>query len=181
MLWGKLASYFQGREKENVIRAIVDADPNVVLHTVLPASEFSAAQNPALSHPAVVREQFLSREQWRELLAQASFFVGLGDPLMGPSALEAVQAGAVFLNPTYPTPREQGQYTSQHPYLARSVGEPYVCSYPQGDTAAVRRCMQAILARPSKLPPMQIEAMARRPYLLRLRAILEPVPPAPGA
>lgn len=53
-----------------------------------------------------------------------------GDPLSGPSAVDAVMAGCVYLNPVYATPTKK-IYNSQHPYLAESVGEPYVCSFEQ--------------------------------------------------
>ena len=44
--------------------------------------------------------------------------------------MDAVMAGCVYLNPVYATPLKK-IYNSQHPYLAQTVGEPYVCSFGQ--------------------------------------------------
>lgn len=45
---------------------------------------------------------------------------GLGDPLLGPSAIEAVASGVMFINPEYDTPK-QDIYHSQHPFLKNQV------------------------------------------------------------
>lgn len=51
-----------------------------------------------------------------------------GDPLSGPSAVDAVMAGCMYINPIYATPKKTF-YESQHPFLEQSVGSPHVCSY----------------------------------------------------
>lgn len=53
-----------------------------------------------------------------------------GDPLSGPSAVDAVVAGCAYLNPVYSKPM-MDIYNSQHPFLEQRVGEPYVCSFGQ--------------------------------------------------
>lgn len=58
------------------------------------------------------------------------FFLS-GDPLSGPSAVDAVMAGCVYLNPVFTFPMKK-IYNSQHPFLAQNVGEPYVCSFEEG-------------------------------------------------
>lgn len=97
----------------------------------------------------------LSRQQWHALLAESAFLLGLGDPLLGPSALDAVAAGArlllqaavsfysdlslrvalagtAFINPAYAEARRVGPSTfpfgSQHPFLEERVGEPHACT-----------------------------------------------------
>lgn len=67
-----------------------------------------------------------------------------GDPLSGPSAVDAVAAGCVYLNPVYRTPFKK-IYTSQHPFLEDSVGPPYVCSFPQRVSALNRATVAANL------------------------------------
>ena len=47
------------------------------------------------------------------------FMLGLGN-LFGASAVDAVVAGCVYINPTYKTPVKD-VYWSQHPYLADRV------------------------------------------------------------
>lgn len=64
----------------------------------------------------------------------------LGDPLAGPSAVDAVVAGCTYINPVFAAPVKV-IYHSQHPYLAQSVGEPYVCSFEQTVSRALTvRC-----------------------------------------
>lgn len=42
--------------------------------------------------------------------------LGLGNPLVGPSAVDAVVAGCVYINPTYKRPTKD-VYWSQHPFV----------------------------------------------------------------
>ena len=46
--------------------------------------------------------------------------IGLGNPLVGPSAVDAVVAGCVYINPVYDQPVKE-EYWSQHPYLEQQV------------------------------------------------------------
>ena len=54
------------------------------------------------------------------------FMIGLGNPLVGPSAVDAVVAGCVYINPIYDQPVKD-MYWSQHPYLEKEVSlyDPY--------------------------------------------------------
>jgi hypothetical protein len=94
-----------------------------------------------------------------------------GDPLIGPSALDAVAAGAVFINPVFPAKKLEF-FESQHPFLASAVGEPHVCNAALDDTAAVLRCVRKAVEL--DLPPRVPEQMAPTAYLARLEALLEP-------
>lgn len=62
------------------------------------------------------------------LFAPPASIAATGDPLSGPSAVDAVVAGCTYLNPVYTTPMKK-LYNSQHPFLEQSVGEPHVCSF----------------------------------------------------
>lgn len=60
------------------------------------------------------------------------FVLGLKDPLLGPTGVEAVAYGAILVNPTY-TQQEVRQdrgrgHDSQHGYLKDYVGDPRVCT-----------------------------------------------------
>lgn len=48
------------------------------------------------------------------------FMIGLGNPLVGPSAVDAVVAGCVYINPIYDQPMKE-MYWSQHPFLEKEV------------------------------------------------------------
>ena len=107
---------------------------------------------PGLSHPNIVFHGHLESSEWRNLLRASKFVLGLGDPLLGPSAIDAVVSGCVFINPIYTDPRTkfpeltdpatgQPYYASQHPYLQHSVGKPYVCTAKAEDTPAMLQCV----------------------------------------
>ncbi|CAD5123239.1 DgyrCDS11597 [Dimorphilus gyrociliatus] len=72
------------------------------------------------------------------LLQRSKVFVGLGFPYEGPNPLEAVAAGAIFIQPKFNPPHSslnkpffKGKPTSralssQHPYAEEFIGEPHV-------------------------------------------------------
>ena len=80
-------------------------------------------------------------------------------------------AGTVFINPTFRT-RKLDFFDSQHPYLAKAVGPPYVCDANLDDADAVVACVQAALA--VDLPPRIPEEMTPDAYLARLRRLIVP-------
>lgn len=93
-----------------------------------------------------------------------------GDPLAGPSAVEAVAAGCVFISPQF-TSAHEGYYRSQHPYLQSHVGPPYVCEYAEGDDEGALRCVDAALARTHDLAPVVPREMTEAAHRERVREI----------
>ena len=115
----------------------------------------------------------LSRGEWDSLLAGSSFFLGLGDPLLGPSALDALGAGAVFVNPTFEggaggVRQERAAWGSQHPFLA-GIGAPYVCNARLDDAEALRACVEAALLL--DLPPLVPREFTQEAYAARVEGI----------
>jgi hypothetical protein len=94
-----------------------------------------------------------------------------GDPLSGPSAVDAVAAGVVFINPQYSSPKEEF-FHSQHPFLQAAVGAPYVCSVDIAKHDQVIAC--ATEAAAADLPPIIPEPLQPSVYLQRLHDILAP-------
>ncbi|EKX33613.1 hypothetical protein GUITHDRAFT_147789 [Guillardia theta CCMP2712] len=105
--------------------------------------------------------------------------MGLGDPLSGPSALDAMMVGAMYLNPSFPNknsdyPEElKSFYTSQHPYMAEHGGA-YVCSFnmisrSEPDQAQLYQCVERALR--SKLEPQIPRHFTREEYESRVRSI----------
>ena len=150
--------------------------------------------------PGITIHGHLPADEWALLLSESAFFLGLGDPIAGPSALEALGAGCVYLNPTYPTPQVVSglPFSSQHPYLAEGVGEPYVCSYAINNAPELVACinkalqLQGIVSSAeagragaggggggvsptgNQLPPFIPEGMKRSNYLERVTALFAP-------
>lgn len=112
-----------------------------------------------------------SSEGWRQLLAESKFLLGLGDPLLGPSAMDAVAMGCVYINPRYDE-AVKGIYHSQHQYAEEHVGRPYVCTVRLDDREALRACVQEALA--VSLPPMVPQQLTRQAYMARLWDIFGP-------
>lgn len=117
----------------------------------------------------------LSREEWRALLGSSRFMLGLGDPLSGPSAVDAVACGAVFLNPLYAEPK-QTFFMSQHPFLHDSVGAPYVCSFSWDRPASLSECTGTALTAggATGLPPFIPPQLTPAAYAARVRGIIAP-------
>jgi hypothetical protein len=156
VIWGKKPEYFKGRE--GMLARISQLAP---LHTTATAVAFPPGA-------AIIQHGHLAPSDWHGLLAESKFLLGLGDPLLGPSAVDAVAAGCVFINPRYPATRE-GFYDSQHPFLEHAVGPPYVCTVDVEDAAAVEACVRAALA--ADLPPLVPQPLTPAAYLARVARI----------
>ncbi len=104
--------------------------------------------------------------------------LGLGNPLVGPSAVDAVVAGCVYVNPLYADPVKT-HYRSQHPYLAAAVGAPHVCSAPLSSPTAVADCVRRALAAP--VAPLIPAELTEESYSARVEAIFGPFAPPPLA
>ena len=158
VLWGKDPKHFDG--KVRMLNSIANNLPTG-------ASLVSVATRAVFTHPNVQWKGHQSRKQWLELLQQSKFLLGLGNPLMGPSAIDAIAAGCMFINPVYKRPIKG--YFNQHPYASDKIGAPYVCSYPEGDTVALETCVQKALK--SDLPPFLPRDFSREVYLQRLQEV----------
>jgi hypothetical protein len=139
VVWGKEAKYFEGRSELLALLA-----STCTLHTTLGEGR---GYRPGMFPEGVINHGSLSREAWRELLAESSFLIGLGDPVSGPSALEALAEGCVYIDPTYATPRlvngvPRLEIKSQHPFAA-GIGPPFVHAVDLRDAAAVRAAAEA--------------------------------------
>eukprot|EP00899_Mesostigma_viride_P003233 jgi/Mesvir1/12910/Mv05932-RA.1 len=114
----------------------------------------------ALVPPSAVNHASLADEELQGLLRRAAVLVGVGAPSEGPTPVEAVALGCIFLNPMVSDgtggssgPGQGGlgasmsgavtktgttrrgmpsarALTSQHPYLERHVGTPHVWTFP---------------------------------------------------
>mmetsp|Transcript_14992 Transcript_14992/g.32218 ORF Transcript_14992/g.32218 Transcript_14992/m.32218 type:complete len:333 (-) Transcript_14992:211-1209(-) len=145
LLWGKEPRYFTRHSR--LIQELLKLSP---LHAV--AETFEMPINN--TNGSLVTHGLLSPDSWMRLVAKSSYLIGFGDPLVGPSALDAISVGTVYLDCTYTTLRklESGaEYTSQHPY-AQSLGKPF--SYPVhlSNLSEVVATAKHVLESPSNLP-----------------------------
>ena len=133
VIWGKDANHFDG--KEATLRHVADHGVKLIATATIvgPAGRLFVHDNVQwLGHQTAAG--------WQELLASSKFLLGMGDPLLGPSAIEAIAAGCMYINPIYPEPAKNG-LLSQHPWAAEKAQQEYVCSYHQGDMNQLMRCV----------------------------------------
>ena len=112
----------------------------------------------------------LDAEGYSKLLGEAQVALGLGDPVLGPGALDALEHGCAVVQVRYPRPRVEKwvnprlPWRTQHDFVD-AVGAPWVASvsleeYPD----AVRRALDAVAREPprSRLPAEYSDAALLR-------------------
>jgi hypothetical protein len=155
IIWGKDVKYFTGHE------GMLSQVANKV-HLK------STATQPLFQHSNVDWVGHQSNDGWLQLLANSKFLLGLGHPLLGPSAVDAVSLGCMFINPIYKKPQLEANYLSQHPYIAE-VAPDYVCSYEEDNVNQLLQCVDKALA--VDLQPLIPSDLTREVYLERVRKI----------
>ncbi|CAM9378369.1 unnamed protein product, partial [Sphacelaria rigidula] len=165
IIWGKTLKTLHGKATRQVIARLAE---EMELHSTVSLKD---AKKMKL-HQNVIFHGMLSSQEWHQLLQESKFMIGLGHPLSGPSAVDAVARGCMYINPTY-SKAQKGFYQSQHPYLQHTLGEPYVCSYnhldPEGAFACARKALE------QDLEPIVPHDLSEDAHRRRVRAIFEPV------
>ena len=159
IIWGKDVRHFEGEVKIRMLKAIADVVPLI-----------SSASSPVFEHPNIKWIGHQTKKQWNQLLLESRFMIGLGDPLLGPSAIDAISHGCVYINPKYRKPI-RNHFHSQHPYAMNNVGAPYVCSTYMDDLPSVINCVKQSLA--IDLSPIALEDFREEVYLKRVKKIFD--------
>ena len=121
--------------------------------------------------PAFIENRgLLDAAGYSKLLGEAQVALGLGDPVLGPGALDALEHGCAVVQVRYPRPRVEKwvnprlPWRTQHDFVD-AVGAPWVASvaleaYPD----AVRRALDAVAREPprSRLPAEYSDAALLR-------------------
>ena len=170
ILWGKAAHYF----KPEVLAMLrqIKAPGNGLLTFHFQASipqPLSAQTGVTFSRAGV-----LPKDEWHKFLSTCHCVIGLGDPLVGPTAFEAMGHGALYVNPRFAKERDinGAMYTSQHPYLEniKGDGSAYVCNYLYADAPSLQHCINH--ASTLSLPPFVPEEYRRTALRDRLEKYL---------
>ena len=125
IIWGKDKAYYSSVLAKSVLETVASICPlvSVCKHA---SHDFQHSNVTFVGHQSV--------QDFRALLQSSRFLLGLGHPLSGPSGLEAMQAGAMLIIPEFSSSPYKisgnDNITSQHPYMAKEVGAPYVCTFP---------------------------------------------------
>ena len=170
-IWGKKAEYFTNREEAILAAAKLSEVHIVAKDYPLQSDLLQNVQQKIKFHGS------MNKEEWQKLITSSKYLLGLGNPLLGPSALDALASGTMYIDPIYdkvrvrPTDDSYLHMVSQHPYLKEKVGEPYVCSVNILDKKSVEKCIEKALVTDLKpfIPPD-----FTKPYLLdRVTKIIE--------
>ena len=165
LIWGKEPRYFDAPHVREALSAL--ADLNVTLYVSINPNSL---QSSGIKLPSnVVNQGVTTRSKFLQLLRRLKFVLGLGDPILGPTALEAIANGLAFINPLrepfFVGSNTDDLITSQHPYVAQTIGEPYVYTIQLREPAEVRKAVLKALhtsLEPHALPDMTLAAVAER-------------------
>jgi len=89
IIWGKQEAYLRTPFAKSIITPVAALCP--LISTLTPRNR----------HDGITYVGHQSPPAFRALLAESKFLLGVGDPLSGPSALEAMLVGTTFLNPSF--------------------------------------------------------------------------------
>jgi hypothetical protein len=166
LVWGKELKYF--RESVALLNRLAQ---HVPLHTTITRSECTQL---GLDTQRIQCRGLLSEDAFVALMRDASFFLGIQHPLIGPSALEAVALGTPFINPVYAGAglkafHNMPRYASQHPYAA-TLAEPCVYTIDIRNEAllhaTVARALQRVCVAARHAPALdalfRVESIAER-------------------
>jgi hypothetical protein len=128
VIWGKDPKHFN--KLGTMLKQVADEVPLM-----------ATARKKVFEHSSIHWLGHQTRSSWLLLLAQSHFLLGMGNPLLGPSAIDAVACGAVYINPMYGHPVRE-TFKSQHDYALDKIGEPRVCSYMEGDAKGALACVR---------------------------------------
>lgn len=155
IIWGKDPKYFNGHE---LMLSQVANKVKLV----------STATQTMFRHRSIEWRGHQTNEEWLNLLASSKFLLGLGHPLLGPSAVDAVSLGCMFINPIYTHPQLEAKYRSQHAYI-EEVAPEYVCSYQEDNIQQLLACVDKALS--SNLKPFIPNELRKETYLDRIQRI----------
>lgn len=157
VIWGKDPKYFTGREL-------------MLSHLANKVKLVSTATETIFHHRNVEWRGHQTGHEWLSLLASSKFLLGLGHPLLGPSAIDAVSLGCIFINPIYRQPQLEAKYPSQHPYI-EEVAPEYVCSYEEENIQQLLACVDKALR--SNLKPFIPNDFKKEEYFKRINNIFK--------
>jgi CheY-like chemotaxis protein len=157
VIWGKDPKHYDN--KHGLIQKVADISPLISTSTI-----------QVELHDNIKWVGHLTSGQWFEHLASSKFLLGLGNPLLGPSAIDAVSLGCMFIDPNYKTAVHNAGYISQHPYLHTAMPE-YVCSYNEGNVVELTNCVNKALA--TNLSPKIPDELTREAYVNRVKEIFK--------
>lgn len=166
LLHGKYAKYFVDH-----LPMIGKLAKRFTVYSTLPDHERKLVGLPS----AVRNVGMLTKDKFMELLQQVDIVLGLGDPVLAPTALETVSAGSIYVFPVYSRPRKLSDIPnhpirSQHDFLLQlqtpcAYGMEAMLSY-RNVVSAIKKAMQVPCA--AFIPP----GFSREDFTRRVKQLL---------
>ena len=96
--------------------------------------------------------------------------------MLGPSAMDAISAGAVYINPIYKNKEKKigghdkpQLFNSQHPYAEKFIGKPSVCNYNEDSAVEALSCVQYALS--TDITPFIPKEFTQEAHVARVKNI----------
>lgn len=166
VIWSKEVSYFY--EKLYILREVSTVIPLVGTFGIV-------GENEELKF--IHQKSHLNRTEFLQLLSSSRILLGVGNPLDGPTALEAISHGCIYINPIFNPPIQASSkptrfnYTSQHPFIEKYITSPYVYNIDIKDTEALKRIIKQILQSNEEIEPFIHPFHKPEAYIENLRTI----------
>ena len=166
VLWSKSARYFYNQLP--MLREISKIIPIVGTFGVLESS-------PELAF--IKQLPFLNRTAFLQLLTSSRILLGVGEPLDGPTALEAISHGCIYINPIFQPPIQvqskptHFNYTSQHPFIEKYFTSPHVHNVNIKNIMELKNILKKILLSSETIEPFIHPFHKPEAYIKNLRTI----------
>jgi hypothetical protein len=169
LLHGKESRYFY--ESGMMLKSLSDSGDFLFHSTVFDSSFHS-------QYPFVEAHGLLNSTAFRQLLFQVDFVLGLGHPMLAPTALESIASGTPYFNFLFSQPFSLSDLPkhpkrSQHDF-AMELGEPFVYTFNTHDANQVLRFAQMSQSR--RFSPKQglsaVADFSQQAYSSRLEQLL---------
>ncbi len=178
LIWGKDPKHYQGKIPV-LLHVARQFEGSVILISTSTEDVFTSHLNQGNGRTTTTTSSnsigvkwvgHLTAQQWNDYLRESKFLLGLGHPLLGPSAIDAISAGCVYINPIYDTPMKEIHF-SQHTYAMEHIGLPYVCSYSIHNESALEQCIKYAIQ--TDLNPFIPSDFLYQNYVERVRNIFK--------
>ena len=169
VIWAK-----DGKYLASLSSALSAIPQSVKLYTTLRTDQKKSGPLPMKN---VVNLGYKKKPQFLELLTQHRFLIGVGNPLDGPTPLEAIAHGCAYINPLFTPPKvftgkpTRFAYTSQHPFIQEHIGPPHAYTIDINNATQLAGTVQQILANP--IEPLVHKHHRPDGYVANLREIVE--------
>lgn len=176
VLWAKEFPQYEHSRQQ-----IVSAASQGRVHTFLMEDESHKVHNVFSGSGVeknIIAHGFQDKHYFWKTLTGSKVLLGTGLPIDGPTALEAIAHGVVFINPRLPEPVVIGGhpnrrvYTSQHLFVEQFIKPPYAYTFDTTDSAMLNATIRRIFNSPPIEPFVHPLHQADN-YIVNIRKVFD--------